>query len=136
MVCKAKIDWIIYIFPLMLEIVVTISNICKRTMSVECILIITFISSVILLFLSINMLTITYIFSESELLIKTCMFKTRVKLDKIMDVKRERGLYSFSASSYEQLKLIYSDGRKIGISPKDMPAVEKYICERKGSKMK
>lgn len=78
---------------------------------------------------------IIYVFSESELLIKTCMFKTMVKLDKITDVKRERGLYSFSASSYEQLKLIYSDGRKVGISPKGMLAVEKYICERKEPKI-
>lgn len=135
MVCKAKVDWTIYIFPFILEIIITVSNICKKTMSVEGILMTTFISSIILLFLLTNMLTITYTFSESELLIKTCMFKTIVNLEQITVIKQERGLYSFSASSYEQLKLIYSDGRKIGISPKDMAAVEKYICKRKGTEM-
>ena len=130
MVCKAKIDWAIYTFPLLFEIIITVSNICKKTMSVESIIISTLISSIILLFLIVNMLTINYTFSEAELLIKTCMFKSIVKLNQITDVKQERGFYSFSASSYEQLKLIFSDGRKLGISPKDIPAVENYICKR------
>lgn len=130
MVCKAKIDWTIYTFPLLFEIIITLSNICKKTMSVEGIIMSTLISSIILLFLIINMVTITYTFSEAELLIKTCMFKSIVKLDQITDVKQERGFYSFSASSYEQLKLMLSDGRKFGISPKDIPAVENYICKR------
>lgn len=130
MVCKAKIDWTIYTFPLLFEIIITVSNICKKTMSVESIIMSTLISSIILLFLIVNMLTITYTFSEAELLIKTCMFKSIVKLNQITDVEQERGFYSFSASSYEQLKLIFSDGRKLGISPKDIPAVENYICKR------
>lgn len=58
------------------------------------------------------------------------MFKTVLKLDKITEVRQEGGGYSFSASSMEQLKLLYNDGQKIRISPENLREFEEMLNER------
>ena len=71
-------------------------------------------------FMITNMFTIRYIITDGELIIKTCMFKKRLKLHRITAIAETRGGYSFTASAMEQLKLTYLSDTKIRSSPKDM----------------
>lgn len=76
--------------------------------------------TVFVAFMITNMYTIRYIITDSELIIKTCMFKWKLKLNRFTAIAEARGGYSFTASSMEQLKLTYMSDTKIRISPKDM----------------
>lgn len=67
-----------------------------------------------------NIYTIQYIITDSELIIKTCMFKKRLKLNRFSTITPVRGGYSFSASSPDQLQLMYLSDTKIRVSPKDV----------------
>lgn len=127
MVCESKKDWILYVFPIVMEPVIILSNIYKGSLQGESIILFILFSSMLLLFIFINMLTIKYVFTETELVIKTCLFKIVIKLNKVTCVRRTWGIYSFSASSCEQLKLTYVNGKIISISPKDLFVVEEYI---------
>ena len=88
------------------------------------------IAAIVFGFFAVNMLTIRYIVTETELIIKTCMFKTVLKLDKIKEIRQEGGGYSFSASSMEQLRLLYNDGQKIRFSPQNLSEFEEMLKEK------
>lgn len=76
--------------------------------------------AVFVAFMITNMYTIRYIITDSELIIKTCMFKKRLKLNRFSTITPVRGGYSFSASSPDQLQLMYLSDTKIRVSPKDV----------------
>ncbi len=76
--------------------------------------------AVFVAFMITNMYTIQYIITDSELIIKTCMFKKRLKLNRFSTITPVRGGYSFTASSMDQLQLIYLSDTKIRVSPKDV----------------
>ena len=71
-------------------------------------------------FMLTNIYTIRYIITDSELIIKTCMFKKRLKLNRFSTITPVRGGYSFTASSPDQLQLMYLSDTKIRVSPKDV----------------
>jgi hypothetical protein len=76
--------------------------------------------AVFVAFMITNMYTIRYIITDSELIIKTCMFKKRLKLNRFSTITPVRGGYSFTASSPDQLQLMYLSDTKIRVSPKDV----------------
>ena len=78
------------------------------------------ISGLFCAFMLSNIYTIQYIITDSELIIKTCMFKKRLKLNRFSTITPVRGGYSFSASSPDQLQLMYLSDTKIRVFPKDV----------------
>lgn len=76
--------------------------------------------AVFVAFMITNMYTIRYIITDSELIIKTCMFKKRLKLNRFSTITPVKGAYSFSAASMDQLQLMYMNDTKIRVSPKDV----------------
>lgn len=127
MIYKAKKDKEIYLFPIMMMMIVVILKVYKNDFDVESILVFVLLSSVIVLFVLFNMITIEYVLGESELIIRTGMFKTVLKLEQIVKIEQSKGIYSFSSSSREQLKLTYISGRVISISPLNLIEFEEHL---------
>lgn len=126
MIYKAKKDKFVYIFPVAMFIVTVLADVFGGGFDIS-LLATALIAAIVLGFFTVNMLTIRYIVTETELIIKTCMFKTVLKLDKIKEIRQEGGGYSFSASSMEQLRLLYNDGQKIRISPENLREFEEML---------
>lgn len=130
MIYKAKKDKFVYFFPMAMFSVTVLIDVFRGGFDLGTFLMTALIAAIVLGFFAANMLTIRYIVAETELIIKTCMFKTVLKLDKIKEIRQEGGGYSFSASSMEQLKLLYNDGQKIRISPQNLREFEEMLNER------
>ena len=130
MIYKAKKDKMVYLFPIVMFSITVLVDAFKGEFDLGTFLVTALIAAIVFGFFAVNMLTIRYIVTETELMIKTCMFKTVLKLDKITEVRQEGGGYSFSASSMEQLKLLYNDGQKIRISPQNLREFEEMLNEK------
>ena len=120
----------VYLFPIVMFSITVLVDAFKGEFDLGTFLVTALIAAIVFGFFAVNMLTIRYIVTETELMIKTCMFKTVLKLDKITEVRQEGGGYSFSASSMEQLKLLYNDGQKIRISPQNLREFEEMLNEK------
>ena len=131
MVYKSKIDKEILFFLILYVAISIIVRLLSGELSHETIWMVVILVGCIGLFVFSNMLTIRYIITERELIIKTFMFKTVLKLERITEIKKRRGIYSFSSSSRDQLQLIYSDGMKINISPVDLDEFEEKLLNVK-----
>jgi len=130
MIYKAKVDKMVYLFPVIMFLITVLVDVLRGGFDLGTFLVTALIAAIVFGFFAVNMLTIRYIVTERELIIKTCMFKTVLKLDKITEVRQEGGGYSFSASSMEQLKLQYNDGQKIRISPENLREFEEMLKEK------
>ena len=130
MIYKAKVDKMVYLFPVIMFLITVLVDVLRGGFDLGTFLVTALIAAIVFGFFAVNMLTIRYIVTERELIIKTCMFKTVLKLDKITEVRQEGGGYSFSASSMEQLKLQYNDGQKIRISPQNLREFEEMLKEK------
>lgn len=129
MIYKAKKDKTVVVIPIVVETLIIFSRLYRNTTNIISILLIIVISSMLVLFILINMLTIKYIITDTHLIIKTCFFKNALCLNKIIKVERTYGGYSFSASSCKQLKLIYADNTTIRISPSNLNVFEQVLNE-------
>lgn len=127
MVYKARIDKEIFILPIVMVVLAISAKLCSRNLEWESLLVVAISGGVVFAFVLSNMLTIKYIITETELIIKTVVFKTTLKLDKITKIEQVKGIYSFSASSREQLKLTYFNGVRVCISPQNIIEFEKHL---------
>ena len=130
MVYKAKKDKNIYLIPIFSTLLSVLIKYFTQSAGANTIFTTLVTATVVWLFMLINMLTIRYIVTDTELTSKTCMFKTVLKLDKITEVKRGTGGYTFSTSSMEQLKLRYHDGQKFSISPENREEFEEMLRKK------
>ena len=129
MIFDAKKDTGVIASPIVAAIFLAITMLFNKTRSPNSLWVAGLIGGILLAFILCNMLTIKYILTEEELIIKTCFLKTVLKLEKIVQIVHAKGPYSFSASSYEQLKLTYIDGQKIRISPQRMAEFEECLAQ-------
>lgn len=120
MVYESQKDKEILIFPIVYVIISILIRLFCTELSLGTIWTVVILVGCTGLFVFCNMLTIQYIITETELIIKTVMFKTVLKLELITEIRKRKGIYSFSASSREQLQLTYLNGMKINISPVDV----------------
>lgn len=127
MVYKAKKDKNIFLIPVFSTLLSVLMKCFLQTDGANTIFTTLVTATVVWLFMLVNMLTIRYIVTDEELIIKTCMFKTVLKRDKITEVKQGTGGYTFSTSSIEQLKLRYHDGQKFSISPENREEFERML---------
>ncbi len=127
MIYKAKVDKMVYLFPVIMFLITVLVDVLRGGADLGTFLVTALIAAIVYGFFAVNMLTIRYIVTETELIIKTCMFKTVLKLDKITGIRQEGGGYSFSTSSMEQLKLLYNNEKKIRISPENLKEFEELL---------
>lgn len=120
MVYKSKIDKGIFVFPILYVVISIIVRLLCGELSAGTIWTLVIVVGCVGLFVFSNMFTIQYIITERELIIKTFMFKTVLELERIAEISKGKGIYSFSASSRDQLQLIYFNGVKINISPVEL----------------
>lgn len=130
MTYKAKVDKMVYVFPVTMFGITVLVEVLSGKFDTGTFAVTALIAAIVFGFFAVNMLTIRYIVTETELIIKTCMFKIVLKLEKITEIRQEGGGYSFSASSMEQLKLRYNDGQKIRISPQNLREFEEMLKKK------
>lgn len=129
MIYKAKKDINIILSPLILEILLVLYKVFFEPIKVEQTIVAILLCDLLLSFYWIILYTVHYVCTDSELIIKNIFFEKKIIFADIKKVKRVIGIYSFSASSCNQIEIIYGDMQKIRISPIDIDVCEEYLLQ-------
>lgn len=129
MIYKAKKDINIILIPLILELFLVLYKFFFEPIKVEQAIVAIFLCDLLLSFYWIMLFTVQYVCTDSELIIKNIFFEKKIIVTDIKKIKRVIGTYSFSASSCNQIEIIYGDMKKIRISPIDIDECEEYLLQ-------
>ena len=127
MVYKAERDIQVILIPLFMEVIIIIQRLLIKTLNIRELFLTFIFCTIVVAFILSNILTIKYICTEEELIIKTCFYSKRLEYKKIARIERKVGGYSFSASSCNQIRLTYIDKQIIKISPKKIDELCIYL---------
>ncbi len=120
---KAEKDIGAFLIPLL---ILVISILFTKRITIIAVVII----AVFVIFLVVNMCTLKYSLSYTELVIQSLWGKKRIDLSKVSSTKRISGGYSMSASSGHQVALYSEDTKLVAVSPKDIEAFENELLKR------
>lgn len=127
MVYKSQVDKGAYIIPICVLLLSIVLSMFDGKINRHNIWIVILLVGLWLLFIFINATTIRYVLTESELIVKSCMYKTTIKTHEIKSVKQIKGVCTAYALSMNQLELSCINGRKLRISPQEIEEFEEQL---------
>ncbi len=127
MVFKANYDTHIITVPILMIFFWVVNKLTQETINYWEVIWIIILSGGIYAFVLGNMLSIKYICTETELIIKSCFFSNIIRLEEIKKIQRKIGCYSFLAPSSVQLQIVFKDNKKMNIAPRNIDELERHL---------